>query len=121
MTGGFPTNGAKRSAKQSRKGKKKDAPLTATRLMNQGLHVAYVIFQRPPPRCRQLVFSLRQPAFKRFLAKNVAGLLQFTCVHAEVSVSRVQQLLQIVECQRRVAGQRADDSQAQTLMYQPLQ
>ena len=48
-------------------------------------------------------------------------LLELARMHAEVSVSGFEHALEIVEAQRIVGGQRADDSQANALMDQSVQ
>ena len=42
-------------------------------------------------------------------------------MHAEVSIRRIHQALEIVERQSLVCGQCADDTQAEAFVYQPVE
>ena len=97
------------------------AGLRASHLLDESFHVAQIVFECTASSGRQFVFSFRQPPFKIFRAGDVARLFEFARVNAEVTVSGIHQVLQIAERQRLVRGERADDSETQTLVDQTIE
>src|SRR5204863_2075615 len=69
---------------------------------------------------RQTVFGPGRASLKRFGAIDIAGVFQLAGVDAEIAVGCLDRMLQLVESERFVCGQGADDSQAQTLVNQPI-
>ena len=63
-------------------------------LLDQRLHVAQVVFECAAAGGSQLVFGLRQAAFEKFRARDVACLFEFARVDAEIAVRGVHQVLQ---------------------------
>src|SRR5882762_10671796 len=86
--------------------------LAFARRANQRFHMIQVALQCPTPRCRQAIFRLRQAPVERFRAHDVLGLFQLASVNAQVAVGGFQQRFELVESQRAVNRQRADDTQA---------
>src|SRR5712664_4368211 len=75
------------------------------------LHVIQVTLERAPAGSRQTIFSLWSAAFERLRTINVACVLDFARVHAQIAVSCLDCVLQFFEGKRFVDGQRADNSQ----------
>src|SRR5216684_7087479 len=100
---------------------KKICPLAFARRPDQRFHVIQVTLQRPPSRCRQPVFGFWQASVERFGAHDVIGFFQLAGMHAQVAVGSFQQRFQLVESQRAVYRQRADDPQPYSLVDQPVQ
>src|SRR5207247_3205069 len=95
-------------------------PLSA-RHADQRLHMIEVLLQRPPPGGGQRVLRPRHPTLERLLAREVARVLELAGVDADVAVRRLQHRLQLVEAERRVHGQRADDAEARLLVNEALE
>src|SRR5271157_2772553 len=95
--------------------------LSLPRRPDQRFHVIQVAFQRPAPPGGQPVFRFGQPPVKRFCAHDVVRLLEFPSVHAQVPIRCLQQGLQLVERQRTIHGQCADNAQPDALVNQPVQ
>src|ERR1700722_11410173 len=83
---------------------------------DQRFHMIEIFFQRPAASRRQPKFGLEQPAREGLGAADVPGVFQLARVDAQVAVGDSQELLQFVEPERLVHRQRADDSQAGTLV-----
>src|SRR5438094_203779 len=83
---------------------------------NERLHVGDVLLERLPAGRGEAVFRFRHPALEAFLDGDVARVFELARVHAEVAVGRFEQALQIVERQRVVDRQRADDGEAHALV-----
>src|SRR5260370_18154836 len=75
------------------------------------LHVIQVTLERAPAGGRQTIFSLWGAAFERLRTINVACVLEFARMHAQIAVSCLYCVLQFFEGKRFVDGQRADNSQ----------
>src|SRR5262252_1988908 len=99
---------------------KKKALLLA-RQPNPLLHLIEIFRQGSPSRGSQPVLGSRHAPLKKLYAGNVLRLLQLARVHAQVSVGCFQDAFQIVEAQRIVRRQRADDSQPDAFVNQPVQ
>jgi len=95
--------------------------LRTARVLDQRLHLIQISFQRATSLRRQAVFRLRHPTFERLLAGNVFGLFQLARMDAKIAVSGIQQLLEVIEGERTVHCQSAQDSQPQSLMDQPIE
>ena len=54
--------------------------------------------------------SLRHAALEALLARDVPGVFELARVHAQVAVGRLEQPLEVVERQRVVHRERADDA-----------
>src|SRR5208282_3950992 len=64
----------------------KKTPLALARGANQSLHVIEIFLQGPPPGRRQAVFRLGQPVGEGFCARDVASVLEFPRVDAQIAV-----------------------------------
>jgi len=99
----------------------KIAFLSLARRANQGFHVVQILFQRPAARGGQPVFGLGHTPGKRFRAADIARVFQLAGVDAQVAVGHAEQLLELVEGERRVYGERADDGEPRALVDQAVQ
>src|SRR5579864_3891331 len=112
-------NTANYSTIQSEKPKK--FPRSALpRGADQRLHVIEVPLEGPPPRRGQAILGFGQAAGERFLAQDVVSFFQLAGVNAQITVGRFQQSFELVEGQRAIDGQRADNSQADALMNETV-
>ena len=88
------------------------APASALRSiadrLDDGFHVAQVSLERTPAGAGQPVLRL-DAGIRCLLAGDVLGFFQLARVDAQVSVCRLQQPFEIVECQPLVDRQRSDD------------
>ena len=75
-----------------------------------------ILLQRAASRGGQRVLRPRHASRERLLAREVARFLELARVDADVAVGRLQDRFQLVERQRRIDGQRADDRQARLLV-----
>src|SRR5207302_1998861 len=82
---------------------------------DERFHVVEIALQGAPTRGRQPVFGLGDAAGERFAARDVLRFLELAGVHAQVAVGRLEERLQLVEGQRVVHRQRADDAEADPL------
>jgi len=92
----------------------------SSHLLNQGFHVAEIVFQRAPAGSCQLVFCLRQTSFEVLRDRDVACVFEFAGMDAQVPIGCVHQVLQITECHRFIRSERADNPQAQSFMNQSI-
>src|SRR5438876_7298905 len=99
---------------------KKNASALTSRA-DERFHVVEIALQGAPTRGRQPVFGLGDAAGERFAARDVLRFLELAGVHAQVAVGRLEERLQLVEGQRVVHRQRADDAEADPLVDQPVQ
>src|SRR5579862_6066845 len=74
---------------------------------NERFHMIEITLQCPTTGGRQTILRMRQPATERLLTANVAGFLQLARVDAQVPIRGLHELLQLVEAQHLVDGQRA--------------
>ena len=89
--------------------------------LNQPFHLIQVTFQRVPPGGAEAIHRFGQPAFKVLLAHDVFGFLELARVDAQVAVRGGEQFLQVVEAERLIRRQGADDSQAHALVNQAVE
>src|SRR5439155_11164656 len=85
------------------------AALALARGPDQRLHLIEITLERLPARRRQPVLRLGKTSDEELRARHVLRFLEFARVHAKVSVGRVEQLLEVVETERFVDGERAHD------------
>lgn len=79
-----------------------------------------VAFEGATSGCCQAVHCLRNSAVKRFGARDVPCLFQFACVNAQIAVRRFQKSLQVVEAQKIIDGERAEDRQPDAFVDQSV-
>src|SRR3954471_2339281 len=77
------------------------------------LHMRHVFLERAPSGCGQAVFGPRNAAVERLVARDVLRVLELSRVDAQVAVGRLQEPLEIVECQPVVRSQGADDAETE--------
>src|SRR5215469_13026104 len=80
-----------------------------------------VALERAPPGRSQPIVGLGEPSFEVFIAGNVTRFLELARVNAEVSVGRAQQSFEVIEAERLIHRQRADDPKPHPLVDQPVQ
>jgi hypothetical protein len=90
-------------------------------IRDRPFHVRLVALERAPSGVAQAVVGPGHAALERLGADHVAGFLELPCVHAEVAVGRLQQVLQLVEAERLVHGERAHDREPHPLVDQPVE
>lgn len=90
--------------------------LVGTHRLNQRFHVIQVTLESLTACGSQLIFGLWHSALERFRAGDVLCLFKPPRMNAEVAIRRLQQLLQFIEREALVDGQRAHDSQPHTLV-----
>src|SRR5271156_1759867 len=90
--------------------------LTLARNADQSFHVVQIFFQCAATGGRQAIFRFRHAPVEGLATTQVASVFQFARVHTQVTVSSAQQLLQFIERERFVHGERADDRQARALV-----
>src|SRR5271156_5048332 len=95
--------------------------LTFARDADQSFHVVQILFQRAATGARQAIFGFRHAPVESFRTAQIAGVFQLARMDAQVAVRGAQQLFQLVESERFVHGERADDSKARTLVDQTVQ
>src|SRR5262245_32571922 len=88
---------------------------------NERLHVVEIAFQSATAERRQRVTGLRNTTFETLVAGDVVRLLELPRMDAEVAVRGFHEALEIIEAQRIVHGERADDAKAQTLVNQAIE
>ena len=69
----------------------------------------------------EAVFGAGDASFKKLGAADVVGFLKFAGVDAEIPVSGFEQALEIVEAERIVDGESADNAEAETLVNQAIE
>src|ERR1700689_4645624 len=99
---------------------RRNAFLSLARCANQAFHMVQVLFQRPAPRRGQTVFRLGRAPGNSLRAADGSGVLELARVNAEVAIGHAKELLELVEGQRRVHGQRADDCEPRALVNQAV-
>src|SRR5690242_9742026 len=67
------------------------------------------------------VFRLWQAAIEQFCAVDVRGLFQLACMHGKISVGGSEQGFELVEGERRIDGQRADNAQTHAFVDEAVQ
>src|SRR6476661_2061070 len=93
--------------------------LAIARGADQRFHMIQITLERAASNCRQPVLRLRHATLERFRAGDVIRLLELARVYAQIAVGCLHQLLEVAERQRIVDGERADDSETKSLVYQP--
>src|SRR5580692_6581229 len=88
---------------------------------DQRFHVVQIFFERAATCCRQAIFRLWHAPVEGFGAAQVACVFQLAGVDAQVAVCGAQQLLQFIESERFIHGERADDCQTRALVDQAVQ
>ena len=90
-------------------------------MLDEGFHVAQIVFECAAAGGSEFVFSFRETAFKIFGAGDVARFFEFASMDAEIAVSSIHQALERAECQRLIRGEGADDSEPQALVNQTIE
>ena len=80
-------------------GKKKGQFLDRPHLLNQTLHMTEIALEGASTSGGQFVFCLRQTPFEEFCARDVTSFFELACVYAQISVSRIHEILQIAKAQ----------------------
>src|SRR6266403_522731 len=88
---------------------------------NKCFHMIEIALKRLAARGHQAVLRLRQAPVKRLGANNVIRFFQLACMNAQVAIGSLQQRFEFVKCERAIDGQRADDSQPDALVDEPIQ
>ena len=73
------------------------AALALARGPDQRLHLIEITLERLPARRRQPVLRLGETSGEELRAGDVLRFFEFTRVHAQVAISRVEQPLEVVE------------------------
>src|ERR1041384_2428250 len=92
------------------------AKLRVSHLFDQRFHVTQIIFQSTAAGRSQFVFSFGKSTFEILRAGDIACLFELARVNTEIAVSSIHQVFEIAERQRFVSGERADNTQTQTLV-----
>ena len=95
--------------------------LGVAHLLDEGFHVAQVVFQGAAAGGSEFVFSFWEAAFKIFGAGDVSRFFEFAGMDAEIAVSSIHQPLERAECQRLICSEGADDSEPQALVNQTIE
>src|SRR6267143_4194567 len=88
---------------------------------NKCFHMIEIALQRLPARGHQAVLRLRQAPVKGLRANNVICFFQLACMNAQVAIGGLEQGFQFIKCERAIDRQRADNSQADALVDEPIQ
>src|ERR1051325_9847504 len=91
------------------------------RRADEGFHVIEITLERAPTRRSDHVLRLGNAALERLLAQHVLGFLELAGMHAEVTVRRFQQRLEIAEGHPLVYRQGAENPETHPLVNQPVQ
>src|SRR6185437_7285675 len=97
------------------------APSRSPRRLDHRLDVLEVPIERLAAHGRQPVFRLRAPPVEGLRALDVARLLEFARMRAEVPIADIEQRLQLIEGELRVHRQRAHDAEAHALVDQTVE
>ncbi len=84
-------------------------------------HLIEVLGQGAAPGESKAVFGARDAAFEKLDARNVLRFLEFAGVNAEIAVSGLKNALEIVEGERLVGGESADDAEANAFVNQAVE
>src|SRR5262249_55526114 len=105
------------------KGHEKSTPrsLSLTGRPDERFHVVEVALERAPSGRRQAILGLRQAPLEGLRARDVLGVLELARVDAEVPVGRLQELLEIVERERLVDREGADDAETHPFVDEPVE
>src|ERR1700691_4434561 len=95
--------------------------LTLARDADERFHVVQIFFQRAAADSCQAIFRFRHAPGEGLGTAQIAGIFQFAGMHAQVAVAGAQQLLQFVEGERFIHGERADDGKARALVNQTIE
>src|SRR5262245_35568629 len=79
---------------------------------NERFHVIEVALERPASSRRDGVIGTRHATLERLGAADVIGFLELSRVHAQIAVGGLHQLFEIVEAERLVHRQGAQDAEA---------
>src|SRR2546426_12496623 len=97
-------------------GRKKILRSAFARGADERLHVIKVALEGAPAGRRQAVLGLRQAAIERFRAMDILGFFELARVHAKVAVGGLEQGFQLVEGERAIDGESADNAEADALV-----
>ena len=86
-----------------------------------GFHLVEIFGQGAAAGGGQAVFGAGDASFKKFQAGNVLRLFELAGVDAEVSVGGFEHALEIVEAERIVGGEGADDAETNALMNEAIE
>src|SRR5436309_13517115 len=101
--------------------KKKESTSAGARSADQRFHVVEVALERPPAEGGESVFRLGDSGLERFVARDVAGVLELARVDAEIAVARLEQGLELVEGETLAHRERADDREPHAFVNQPVE
>src|SRR4051812_236444 len=91
------------------------------RRLDEGFHVIEVSLEGATTGRRDGVLGLRHATFERLRAGDVFGFFELSGVDAEIAVRRRHELFQIVERQRLVDGERAENPEAEALVDETIE
>src|SRR4051812_5390677 len=95
--------------------------LSVSRGLDQCFHMIEITLQCTTTSGRESILRLGHPAFERLRARDVVCFLELPRVDAQVSISRIHQLLEIAERQRVIHRERAHYAKAKTLVDQSIE
>ena len=101
-------------------GQKNATALLIPHAANQCFHVIEITLERPATGSGQTVLGLGRASLKRFRTADITRVFQLPGMHAEIAVGGLDQVLELVEGERFVGRQRADNSQPQPFMNHPI-
>jgi hypothetical protein len=88
---------------------------------DQSFHVVQIFFQSATARSRQTILSLGHASVEGLGASKIACIFQLARVNAEVAVGGAYQLFELIESERFIYRERADDCEPRALMNQPVE
>src|SRR5688572_12733245 len=88
---------------------------------DQRFHVIEIPLERAAPAGGETILCLGHPPLERLGARDIVGFLELARVDAQVAVRRLHQLFQVAEAEGIIHGERADNSEPQTLVNEPVE
>jgi len=84
-------------------------------------HLIEIFGEGAAARGSKAIFGPRDASFKKLIAGNVLCLLQLAGVNAEIAVGGLEHALEVVEAERLVGGEGADDAEPDALVNQAVE
>src|SRR6267378_522486 len=88
---------------------------------NKRFHMIEIALKCLAARGHQAVLRLRQAPVKGLGANDVIGFFQLARMNAQIAVGCFQQRFEFIKCERAIDRQRADNSQPDALVDEPIQ
>src|SRR5438034_1216714 len=89
--------------------------------LDERFHSVQITLQRATPLRAQPVLGPRHAPVEKLAAMHVLRFFQFAGMHAQVAVRGLQKLFEIVEAERSVHRQRAQNPQPDALVDKPVE